>query len=70
MPFQLTGAAEPGADVVLTLHRADVTGFVPSVTVRADRNGRWKATVTASVNTRYLATSAGHASPTLLVGVK
>jgi SpoIID/LytB domain protein len=65
--IRLSGLAAPSATVVVGLHRAGVTGFVTATKVRSDRHGYWKAAVTATVKTRYVATSTGSRSPTRLV---
>jgi hypothetical protein len=66
-PIRLSGNAAPKATVVVGLHRAGLVGFVTAVTVKADRWGRWHATVTATVKTRYVATSKKIKSATRLV---
>ena len=65
--IRLSGLARPKATVVVGLHRAGLTGFVTAATVKADRNGRWKAAVTAQVKTRFVATAAGRRSASRLV---
>ena len=66
-PIRLSGMAPPRARVVVGLHRAGLTGFVTAVTVTADRWGHWKATVKATVKTRYVATAARRRSASRLV---
>jgi hypothetical protein len=56
-PFHLSGNAAPRATVVVGLHRAGLVGFITAATVHADKWGRWHATVSATVKTRYVATS-------------
>ncbi|BEP14608.1 hypothetical protein acdb102_29190 [Acidothermaceae bacterium B102] len=65
--IRLSGLAAPSARVVVGLHRAGVTGFVTATTVKADRLGRWKAALTATVKTRFVATSSGKRSVSRLV---
>lgn len=65
--IRLSGLARPSTTVVVGLHRAGLVGFVTAATVRSDRHGHWKAAVSATVKTRFVATSTHLASVTRLV---
>ncbi|MDX6257117.1 MAG: stage sporulation protein [Frankiales bacterium] len=55
--IRLSGLAPPSSRVVVGLHRAGLVGFVSAAAVKSDRWGHWKAAVSASVKTRFVATS-------------
>jgi SpoIID/LytB domain protein len=65
--IRLSGLARPSTTVVIGLHRAGLVGFVTATKVRSDRFGHWKAAVSATVKTRFVATSAGLKSASRLV---